>query len=175
MKSNDRPLTEKQELFAQHLARTHDIREAGRQAGYTPGHARNLSADDRVKRRVRELNAEQVERLGVDGDQLIQEIAALAFSDITQAIRVGYEELETLPAPVRKAISNVKVRHYYDAEGRISHSDCEIRMHNKVEAQRLLANILQPQPETEDDQQQGWTGLTVITGESSDGQQQRTG
>lgn len=158
------PLTTKQELFCEHLARTHDTEHAAKHAGYTHGSARNLAGDPRIQERVRQLNAESAERLGVSADELIQEIAALAFSDVTQVIRVPYDQLENLPRYVRAAISEVRVRHNYDRDGFIQSTDCTIKMHSKNEAQRLLTNIIDPKPSTpggagEDD----WTGLTVYT------------
>lgn len=159
-----RPLSAKQEMLAQHLATTHDLKEAARQAGYKHGSARNLSMDPRIQERVRQINEATVERLGVSADELIQEIAALAFSDITEVIQVDYNRLQDLPRHVRAAIAEVKVRHNYDRDGFLSHTDCWIKMHNKVEAQRLLASITDPKPTVPGGTDEGaWTGLTVIT------------
>lgn len=159
-----RPLTTKQEMLAQHLATTHDLQTAAKEAGYRYGSARNLSSDPRIQERVRQINEATVERLGVSADELIQEIAALAFSDITEVIQVDYNRLQDLPRHVRAAIAEVKVRHNYDRDGFLSHTDCWIKMHNKVEAQRLLAQITDPKPTVPGGHDESaWTGLTVIT------------
>ncbi len=140
-------LTEQQQLFAVHFAAFANATHAAIRAGYahkSAGHSGwELSHNPAVLRLVNQIQAAQAEAVAASPDRTVAEIARIAYADVTQVAQVldGYAFISDtwrLPAHLRAAVASI-----HQAKDGL-----RIRMHDKVPALRLLAeiqNLLKPQ------------------------------
>ncbi len=79
------------ERFAQLLAEGHTADEAYNRAGYTPnrGNAIRLKANERIARRVAEIQAAAAERVGVTIERVLNELALIGFADMGDYMALG--------------------------------------------------------------------------------------
>jgi len=158
-----KPLTNpKWEHFAQLLSAGTALAVAYEQAGFQPDakNARKLAIKPEVAQRVEALQIPVLLRIGVSRQRWLDEVAALAFSDITEILEWQTDTEETfdnddggevlivkhihshkarfrksseLPPNVRAMIQSVKV----SAEG-----DIEVKLHPKIAALKLLGESM---------------------------------
>lgn len=79
------------ERFAQELAKGKKADEAYKTAGYKPdrGHASRLASNGSVSDRVAELQGKAAAKVGVTVERVLEEMARIAFADITSAVEWG--------------------------------------------------------------------------------------
>lgn len=90
------PLTNaKHERFAQEIAKGATTEDAYSYAGYSPSlkNAQRLKAREDIRDRIEGILREAAEKNGVTVERIVQEMATIAFADITEAVRWG----EALP------------------------------------------------------------------------------
>ncbi len=139
--------TEQRQLFAAHFAAFPNATHAALRAGYAPKGAGKtgweLSHDPDVMKLVEAIRGAQAEAVAASPDRTIAEIARIAYADVTQVAQVldGYafvSDTWRLPPHLRAAVASI-----HQAKDGL-----RIRMHDKVPALRLLAeiqNLLKPQ------------------------------
>lgn len=90
-------LSPKRELFVLEYMKDKNGKQAAIRAGYSPGSAESTASDilgnAKVKERIEELNAEQVQRLKneafVNEEMIMQELKSLGFSNIKDYVDFG--------------------------------------------------------------------------------------
>lgn len=104
-------------------------------ASYASVAAFRLIRNDNVRAEIRRLEQDALQRNGITQDRILQEIAALAFSDITQTEGVPIDALSSLPKQVRVAVR--KAKKSLTASG----YNEELELHPKLPALTLLAEM----------------------------------
>lgn len=136
-------LTDREKVFVMSYCAHYDMAKAARDAGYSPrrasAEARRLMDDPRVQAVVKRTLRNRFERYDITADRILEELAALAFTDATMTARtytscdgvqrVSAVDTDLLPAFVRKAITGLR-------EG--AHGQVEIKMADKIKALELL-------------------------------------
>jgi len=134
-------LTEKQKKFCEEYLIDLNATKAAVRAGYSKKTANTIAAQNlaklSVQKYISELQREQSERTRITADQVLEELAAIAFSDRTELARVVSRQGETaetkdLPDTVKKAVSGVK-------QGR---NGVEVSSYDKLRALELLGKHL---------------------------------
>ncbi|WP_243113068.1 terminase small subunit [Ruminococcus sp. Marseille-P6503] len=138
-------LTEKQKKFCEEYLIDLNATKAAVRAGYSKKTANTIAAQNlaklNVQKYISELQKEQSERTRITADQVLEELAAIAFSDRTELARVVSRQGETaveltetkdLPDTVKKVVSGVK-------QGR---NGVEISSYDKLRALELLGKHL---------------------------------
>ena len=89
---------QRHELFAQKLAEGKTADKAYVESGFKrhDGNAARLRGDERIKARVAEIHANAAANCMITRERVMNELAKIAFADITQAVRWG----EALPVLV---------------------------------------------------------------------------
>lgn len=153
--------------------------EAARIAGMRPvSKGRQMRAKPHVMAYVEQLQRDTTHSFVITRERVLQELAAVAFSDATQV--TGAASLRELPPHVRAAVQSVKVRRrvvsqavdYLPVEGDASVQDVtieeiEYRMHPKIPALELLAKhtgLLEPDADAGGDDRPALVGVTLIVG-----------
>jgi phage terminase small subunit len=119
-------MTPKQLLFVGHYLDCLNATEAARRAGYSDATARqagyeNLTKPD-IKAAIQEELRTRLAALGVHAQRVMQEYAAIAFSDAGDVLDFDGPELKLRPPPeipsaARRAIQSVKVKRYVESNG----------------------------------------------------------
>ena len=128
-------LTEKQKKFCEEYLIDLNATKAAVRAGYSKKTANTIAAQNlaklSVQKYISELQREQSERTRITADQVLEELAAIAFSDRTELARVVSRQGETA-VTVKKAVSGVK-------QGR---NGVEVSSYDKLRALELLGKHL---------------------------------
>ncbi len=161
-------INDQQELFCREYAKTLSPTKAEKAAGYAPGYSFQLLRKSHIVARIEEIAHAAGEKLGTEQEQILQEAAALAFSDLSDVAGIrSLEDLKDLPLHVRHAVRKIKVKLEYgtidvvttekdipkraheimirenvkEAEETrgITGAEIEIQMHDKHQPLRLLA------------------------------------
>lgn len=107
-------LTDQQELFCREYAKTLSITKAEKAAGYAPGYGFQLIRKSHICDHVEAIAQAAGEKLDTQHEQILQEAAALAFSDISELTEVrSIEDLKGLPLHVRHAVRKIKCKLEY--------------------------------------------------------------
>ena len=145
------PGTEPQYRFAVLRATRPDLTDCqcGVEAGWAkstaPANATKAKRLGYVQEIMARLREEQAERAGVTGDQIIAEMSRLAFSQITDAIRVDANGLHILPTSDWSPAATAAVQSVSESsKGAIS-----LRMHAKLPALDMIAKHLDLYGESE--------------------------
>ena len=140
-------LNDKQERFCQEYLVDLNATQAAIRAGYSPRSARSQAADlltkPNIEDRIAQLMAERQERTQVTQDQVIRELALLAFSDVRHYKMDDSGRLdlaEGAPASATRAISSVKHKSYTRDD--VTTHEAEYRLWGKPDALKTLANHL---------------------------------
>lgn len=139
------PLNARQRLFVQEYLVDLNASRAAIRAGYSPKTAMKWSCSMMKMPNIRKAVAAAIEarhqRVQVDQDRVIQEIARVAFADTTQVVnvrsgRVNIVETDLLPEDTRRAIAEIHET--------VSASGCSlrVRLHDKIKALELLGRHL---------------------------------
>ena len=117
-----------------------------------------------IMTRVGDLLANASQALRIDVTIIKQEIARVAYADITDVLRcVTVEDIIALDANVRRAIKKVKSTRRTLTDGTLEET-VEIEMHSKMEALRLLTAVegMQKTPDAGLIDRAVFTGVTLI-------------
>lgn len=132
-------LTEKQKRFCEEYLTDLNATQAAKRAGYkNPEIGRQLITKNNVSEYLNKLRNEQSKRTQITADMVINELAAIAFSDRTKIARVNADgvvelsETDNLPDTLKKAISGIK-------EGKFG---VEVSSYDKIKALELLGKHL---------------------------------
>jgi len=151
-------LTAREQAFAQEYIAAKSYIEAYRLAGYATENMKpetisrraiDVAQRPRVAARIAQLQAEAAERNGVNLDRVIEDLAAVAFSDITRVVSYSDGEFrvksfEMLSNADQRAIKKVRVRCAVEGHGKQTrHIEyIEIDLHDKLAALDKLARHL---------------------------------
>lgn len=144
-KPSAKKLTEKQELFAREYVIDRNGKQAAIRAGYAEKgaevQASKMLRIPKVRDRVRELIAKQFERMDVTTDRIYDEMARVAFSNLSDYVNVDEDGAvvlfpwEDMPREAFAAVSEVS-----ETPGKYGRTR-RIRMHDKLGALRDLAKL----------------------------------
>ena len=115
--------------------------------GISATEARRNVAKPHVMAYVNELKAADTAKLGIDKTRWLQEVAALAFSDITELFDrvqgggLNLTDVKALPAHVRASIASIEMIRVKGADGEMM-DVLKIKMHPKAQALDLCARHL---------------------------------
>lgn len=132
-------LTEKQKRFCEEYLIDLNATQAAKRAGYkNPEIGRQLITKNNVSEYLNVLRENQSKRTGITADMVLNELAAIAFSDRTKIARVNADgvveltETDKLSPEIKKAISGIK-------EGKFG---VEVSSYDKIRALELLGKHL---------------------------------
>lgn len=132
-------LTEKQKRFCEEYLTDLNATQAAKRAGYkNPEIGRQLITKNNVSEYLNKLRNEQSKRTQITADMVLNELAAIAFSDRTKIARINaagmveLSETDKLPDALKKAISGIK-------EGKFG---VEVSSYDKIKALELLGKHL---------------------------------
>jgi len=138
-------LTPKRLRFCQEYPLDLNGTQAAIRAGYSAKTAASIAEallrNIEIQQKIAEIQAERAERVKVDADRVVSELAAIAFCDITEAFRSEEGKLvlkdpATLPDSVRRAIASIAP---VQIKGEIYY---KISLHNKLAALESLGKYL---------------------------------
>lgn len=138
--------TPKQQLFIAEYLVSLNASAAAARAGYSPRSAHvwgcALLKQPRIAAAIRDGMAARAARIGVESDQVVAELARVAFSDIGRVLdwddkRIALRELENLGAADRAAIAEISVLTPTRGSRRV-----RVRLHDKIAALALLMRHL---------------------------------
>ena len=136
-----KPLTAKQERFCQEYLKCLNATRAAIKSGYSAANAdkigSNLVRKSRVTARLKELQAARSRRYEISAERILEELAKLAFSDITDYVSfnesgVRLKESSDLNPKQRAAI--LEVSEVLNQHG----GTTKFKLHDKVKALELL-------------------------------------
>ena len=163
-------LTDKQELFCQKYVQTRSDAEAEQYAGFAPTYGKVLRTKPHIKDRIAELLQKYTQDVAISTEWLTREMAYVAAGDITEVRGQSMEDLSQLPERVRKAISQIEFETVVvkdeDGNEEVRQVVKRFRMHGKVEAGRLLAQMLgalQPPGAGSPEDRPAFTGFNLLT------------
>ncbi len=176
----------KQERFLQrYVANNYNIDDAEKYAGYAMGYGIRLLELDNVRRRLSEILKFTDENLKIYQRQVVDEIAALAFSDISDIGDVQtMADIRALPPRVRRTIQKVD----YDLKAVFVNQGgkkikvmrrmiSKIHLHPKQQNLELLAKVtrlIENEHARQQEDKPTFTGLSLITSDQQAGQQKET-
>lgn len=153
---------DKHEHFARLRSIGTDVLRAYEQAGYSPDrkNANKLDARPEIEARVRALMAPTLAKLDITRERWMQEVAAIGFSDIRDAIQWSTNEGEDVDNPDGGEV--LVIKHVYSHRGRFTDSkdltpvqaaaiqsakikpdgEIELKMHAKAPALRMMGEAL---------------------------------
>lgn len=150
-------LTPKQELFVEEYAKDPNAKKAALAAGYSPRSARQIGSrlltNVDVKSAIRARGAAALARLEVTEDMVLQELAAIAFSNIEDYVTwdAGSGALQVrpsceIPRHLAAAIESIdeKVLESTNKDGSrlYTRSQRKVKLYNKLDALKTLAEYL---------------------------------
>lgn len=127
-------LTAKERKFCEELIVDGNGRQAAIRAGYSPNSATEIASENlskpHIKAYYKALLSAQAARLKVTGDKVINELAAIAFFQLPEIVKISNNKLAILEtekwSPVAKrAVESIKI----DKDGAIA-----VKAHGKVSA-----------------------------------------
>lgn len=119
-------LSDKQERFCLEYLVDLNATAAARRAGYSKRtaneQAARLLANVSIQARVRELKAARAERTRLKADDVVRELALVAFSDIGEVVDFSRTDprlrpADEIPETARRAVASMKVRRYTQGHG----------------------------------------------------------
>lgn len=138
-------LTDKQKRFCEEYLVDLNATQAYIRAGYSvkkvvtaEQNASRLLRNAKVKEHIKYLRAEQSKRTEITADRVLEELAAIAFSDRTELAQVGkhgevnFTPTEQLPDEIKKVIAGIENGKY----------GTKVTSYDKVKALELLGKHL---------------------------------
>lgn len=138
-------LNERQQAFVEEYLIDLNATRAAIRAGYSPTSARTvgprLLSDDVVAAALQRALSERSKRTGITAERVLQELAHVAFSDITQAVElmgggVSIKVNADSPESIRRAVESISEK---PSEHGVARS---VKMHPKLAALKMLADHL---------------------------------
>ena len=166
-----RGLTDKQAAWARAYIgpAKFNASEAARMVGIKPEYGREMRSKSHVMDYVEKLQVEAAERWQISQARTLEELCAVAFSNVTEIVtfedgRLIVRDLDELPRTVTAAIKEIKLRRVkvHGGEPNEFEEVFEIKFHDKLAALEKIGQYQglfkgQGGEETEE-----WTGLEVI-------------
>lgn len=142
-KTAARPKVEQRLLFAREYIKDLNATQAAIRAGYSEKSAKEqasrLLTNVNVKAEIERLKAERNQRLELSADRVIQELIAIAHSDLTELFeahddgqKLSFKGLQNIPVEMRRVVKKLKLK-----EGHL-----EIELWDKMQAITLLMKHL---------------------------------
>jgi len=131
-------LNEKQELFCREYLIDLNASAAALRAGYShPDYGRQLLTKPHAEERISELMEDRKQRTDIDADRVLSELAAVAFSNITDLLTwdadcITFRMPDDIPPDAVRAVAAMK----NDRWG------ITVKLHNKLSALKLLGDHL---------------------------------
>lgn len=135
-------LTDKQKCFCEEYLVDLNATQAAIRAGYKPKTARSqgqrLLTNVNIQQYLQQLMDERSERTEITADRVLEELAAIAFSDRTKLAQVGkhgevnFTPTEQLPDEIKKIIAGIENGKY----------GTKVTTYDKVKALELLGKHL---------------------------------
>lgn len=139
---NEVKLTDKQRRFCEEYLVDLNATQAAIRAGYSSKginkRTTRMMANDGIQQYISELMQEQSKRTEITADKVLQELAAIAFSDRTELAQVGkhgevnFTPTEQLPNEIKKIIAGIENGKY----------GTKVTTYDKVKALELLGKHL---------------------------------
>ena len=142
-----KPLTQKQKLFVEHYLVDLNATQAAIKAGYSKRSAMELGYQllqkPSVSSAIQNAMQERSRRTQITQDRVLEELAAIGFSNIYDAINIErgkleYKSIDALPADLQKAIVEIACVPSEDGSTRIT----RIKLACKIKALNLIAKHL---------------------------------
>ncbi|MDE1903600.1 MAG: terminase small subunit [Alphaproteobacteria bacterium] len=139
-------MNRRMQLFVNEYLVTMNASEAARRAGYKPHYAGlrgyQLMRRPDVQVAIRDAMDARAKRTGIDSDRVIDELAAIAFSDMRKILdwgtyHVRLQPAETMTEADRAAIKSISVR-----IGKRGCGHVRVRLHDKFAALAMLMRHL---------------------------------
>lgn len=174
-KSKKQPLSQRQIQFAKEYVVDLNGSQAAIRAGYSVKgadlQARRLLGDDRVSDIIRKVRETISERLEITSDKVLQEIAALAFSNIHDFVdeNNNIKKLHDLPRLTTKAVAGIETTETIRPIGGGEFSReivTKLKFHSKVSSLDQIARHLGMFEK--DNKQKGGIKIKVTNKKSSD-------
>lgn len=136
-------LTPRQERFVSEYMIDLNASAAARRAGYSVKNSDNISAkllvDPKVSAAIKAAQYAIAQRNAVTAQRVIEELAAVGFSDLGQLIEFGkdgfrFKPASSIPEAARRAVSSIKVRREFGTEESPPAETVEFKLWDKVSA-----------------------------------------
>lgn len=138
-------LTEKQKRFVEEYLIDLNATQAAIRAGYKVDNACAMGAENLKKPQIAEVIgkalAERSRRTGINQDRVVQELARIAFVNITDVVNGDCEILSSASEDDLAAIESVKVKTIPTKSGEVG-VEREVRLSSKLKALELLGKHL---------------------------------
>ena len=138
-------LTEKQKRFVEEYLIDLNATQAAIRAGYSTKYAdregHKLVENSRVSEAIKKALAERSRRTGINQDRVIQELAKIAFVNITNVVNDDCEILPDADKADLAAIESVKVKTIPTKDGEVG-VEREVKLSSKLKALEMLGKHL---------------------------------
>ncbi|HEV2265573.1 MAG TPA: terminase small subunit [Stellaceae bacterium] len=139
-------MNRRMQLFVNEYLVAMNATEAARRAGYKPhyaglrGYALMRRPDVQVA--IRDAMDARAARTGVTADRVVEELAAIAFSDIRHILDFGPDRVRLLPADKMSATDRAAIKSISVRIGRRGCGHVRVRLHDKFAALMMLERHL---------------------------------
>lgn len=139
-------LNDRQQRFVVEYLVDLNATQAAIRAGYSPRSARvqaaGLLANPNIQEAIRKANEKRIRRIEITGDRVLQELARIAFADITQALNDDGtpKALSEIDEDTRRALVGLETEERSDGEAAIRVR--KLRLADKIRAAELLGKHL---------------------------------
>ena len=137
-------LTDKQKRFVEEYLIDLNATQAAIRAGYSPNTARDMGCENLTKpniaNAIEQAIAEQSRRTGVTADRVIQELAKVAFLNITDVVDGNGRIRETATPEDKSCIESIKFKQSDNEYG--GSVEREVKVASKLKALELLGKHL---------------------------------
>ena len=148
-------MNHRMQIFVNEYLVTMNATEAARRAGYAPRHAglRGYALLRRpdVQVAIRDAMDARAKRTGVTSDRVVEELAAIAFSDMRKILDFGPDRVRLLPASAMSAADRAAIKSISVRIGRRGCGHVRVRLHDKFAALMMLERHLGMDNHTLDD------------------------
>lgn len=138
-------MTEKQKRFVEEYLIDLNATQAAIRAGYKVDNARQIATENLAKpyiaEAIKKALAERSRRTGINQDRVIQELAKIAFVNITDVVNGDCEILSDANEADLAAIESVKVKTIPTKSGEVG-VERELKLSSKLKALEMLGKHL---------------------------------
>lgn len=138
-------LSDKQLAFIREYLKSRNATDAAIRAGYSSKGASvqgtRLLANDKIRARIDEANQRLQQKFDVTRERLIEELAAMAFSDITKVMAPGATGMKLRPWDEMDEFTRRAIQSINESDTQMG-SSTGVRMYDKIRAIKLLGDNL---------------------------------
>lgn len=137
-------LNDKQKQFCEEYLIDLNATQAAIRAGYSKNTASETGYENLTKPHIQnyisELKEKRNKRVGISQDEILNELKNFAYSDITETLTLGANELKELPPEIRRMITKFKrhTRSYDVGEETFTEETIELWFVDKVKVFDML-------------------------------------